>query len=72
MGDTKQKEDFKYSDCDKIEEEICDTCGGAGTIRTMERVYPDEPHMAPVGESPCPDCQDTEPPDFSGASEGDR
>lgn len=74
MGETEEtKKDFEYSDCDRIEEEeVCSTCGGTGIVATMERVYPNEPHMAPIGESPCPDCQDTEPPDFSGASEGDR
>lgn len=40
------------------EDEICDTCFGTGEITTMERVYPNEPHLAPVGSAPCPDCQD--------------
>ena len=42
----------------KDDEEECETCGGTGVITTMERVYPNEPHMAPIGEEPCPDCSD--------------
>ncbi len=38
--------------------------GGIGYVRTMERVYPNEPHMAPVGEEPCPDCNQKEKDDF--------
>ncbi len=53
-------------------EEECETCGGIGYVRTTERVYPGEPHMAPVGEEPCPECNGKDEDDFSGASEGDR
>jgi len=45
-----EEDDFFY-------EKVCETCGGTGEITTMERVYPNEPHMAPVGTAPCPDCQ---------------
>jgi len=38
-------------------DKVCETCGGEGEITTMEQVYPGEPHMAPVGSRPCPDCQ---------------
>lgn len=34
----------------------CPICGGTGEVTTMERVYPSEPHMAPVGTSKC-ECQ---------------
>lgn len=34
----------------------CETCGGKGWVRTMGRVYANEPHMADVDEEPCPDC----------------
>ena len=46
------------------DEEVCETCGGIGYVRTMERVYPGEPHMAPVGEEPCPDCNQKEKDGF--------
>lgn len=52
--------------------EECETCGGTGEVGTMEQVYPGEPHMANVGTENCPDCNSSEPDDFSGASEGDR
>lgn len=42
---------------EKEEEDVCSTCGGSGEVSTMEAVYPGEPHMAPVGTSPCPDCR---------------
>lgn len=35
---------------------VCRTCGGSGEVRSMEQVYPGEPHMADVGTEPCPDC----------------
>lgn len=38
-------------------EEECETCGGTGEVSCMERVYPNEPHMADIGTEPCPDCQ---------------
>lgn len=44
--------------CHDDDEEECETCGGTGVVTTMERVYPNEPHMAPIGEEPCPDCSD--------------
>jgi len=36
--------------------EVCETCGGTGEVSCMEAVYPGEPHMAPIGTQPCPDC----------------
>lgn len=36
--------------------EVCETCDGTGEVTTMEYVYPGEPHMAPIGTAPCPDC----------------
>lgn len=42
-------------------EEPCETCGGEGEVSTMEQVYPGEPHMAPIGTAPCPDCNLPEP-----------
>lgn len=47
--------------CPKCEEpcereEVCAECLGSGEVTTMERVYPNEPHMAPVGSEPCPAC----------------
>jgi DnaJ-class molecular chaperone len=46
----------------KEKEKVCETCGGEGVISKMEAVYPGEPHMADIGEQPCPDCSggDTE------------
>lgn len=38
------------------DDEVCDMCGGTGEIAIIERVYTNEPHMAPVGSRPC-DCQ---------------
>lgn len=35
---------------------VCRTCGGEGEVRTMEYVYPGEPHQADIGSAPCPDC----------------
>lgn len=51
---------------------FCTTCMDTGEVSRLERVYPNEPHMADVGTGPCPDCQNQEPDDFSGASEGDN
>ncbi len=31
-------------------------CDGSGEITTMEPVYPNEPHLAPIGSQVCP-CQ---------------
>lgn len=39
-----------------IKEEKCEECGGYGYVSVMERVYPNEPHMAPTGEERCPKC----------------
>lgn len=50
--------DLTDYDLEDEEEDVCETCGGTGEITTMERVYPNEPHLAPVGSAPCPDCQD--------------
>jgi phosphatidylethanolamine-binding protein (PEBP) family uncharacterized protein len=36
------------------EEMRCTECNGTGEITTMERVYPGEPHTAPVGTAACP------------------
>lgn len=33
--------------------EVCVHCLGTGEVTTMERVYPGEPHMAPIGTEPC-------------------
>lgn len=41
-------------------EEICNTCKGTRLVSAMERVYPGEPHMADIGEQPCPDCREEE------------
>lgn len=35
------------------EEEVCEFCGGTGEINTMEQVYPNEPHYAPIGTEKC-------------------
>lgn len=37
-------------------EEVCPICSGTGEVTTMERVYPGEPHMAPIGTEKC-ECQ---------------
>ena len=39
-----------------VDQEICKTCGGDRVVSKMEQVYAGEPHMAPIGEEPCPDC----------------
>ena len=36
--------------------QMCDTCGDSGEITVDEQVYPGEPHMAPIGTKPCPNC----------------
>lgn len=38
-------------------EEVCAECGGTGEVTTMERVYANEPHTAPIGTAPCPVCR---------------
>lgn len=47
-----------------IEEEKCEECGGYGYVSVMERVYPNEPHMAEIGSEPCPSCQNREQDDY--------
>lgn len=47
------------SDCkEHCSPDICEICGGINgkheEISTMEAVYPNEPHMADIGSSPCP------------------
>lgn len=56
----------------KPESYDCETCKDTREVTTMESVYPNEPHQAPIGSSPCPDCCSQEEADFSGASDGDR
>lgn len=41
----------------EMAKDYCETCGNTGEVRTMEAVYPGEPHMADVGTGPCPDCR---------------
>ena len=52
------------NDIELPDDNICGTCGGSGEITTMERVYPNEPHLAPIGSEPCPDCQIKEENDY--------
>lgn len=33
--------------------EVCAECLGTGEVTTMEAVYPNEPHQAPIGTKPC-------------------
>ncbi|MFA6158866.1 MAG: hypothetical protein WC763_04590 [Candidatus Paceibacterota bacterium] len=37
-------------------EDVCEYCLGAGEVTVDERVYPGEPHMAPIGTEKC-QCQ---------------
>lgn len=37
----------------EMREEDCPDCGGTGEVTVMERVYPNEPHMAPIGTAKC-------------------
>lgn len=39
---------------------LCVECGGTGKVPRMEAVYPNEPHMADVGEQKCICTLDTE------------
>lgn len=48
---------YVCSKCNKECEAICATCWGTGEINTMEKVYPGEPHEAPIGTQKCPDCK---------------
>lgn len=45
-------------------EEVCETCGGDRVVSAMEQVYAGEPHMADIGEQPCPDCSIDEDEDY--------
>lgn len=49
-------------ECGDYHIEVCEMCGGTGEVSTMEKVYPGEPHMAPIGSAPCPECH-AEPDD---------
>lgn len=40
-------------DLNATEEGECAECGGTGEVDAMERVYPNEPHMAPIGTQKC-------------------
>ncbi len=47
-------------------------CDGSGEVPIMSAVYPNEPHMADLGETrPCI-CKAKEPADMSGADNEDR
>ena len=48
---------------DVKEVEECEDCGGTGEVTTMERVYPGEEHMAPIGVEPC-HCQDKDEDEY--------
>lgn len=37
----------------------CEECGGTGEVTVMEIVYPNEPHMAPIGSEVCEVCGGT-------------
>lgn len=41
------------------EAQRCLECNGIGEIATMEQVYPNEPHYAPLGSRICPYCKGT-------------
>lgn len=44
-------------------EDVCYFCLGTGETTEMEQVYPNEPHMAPIGTRKC-DCQIKEKDDY--------
>lgn len=44
-------------------EDVCEYCLGTGETTEMERVYPNEPHMAPIGTRKC-ECQIRENDDY--------
>lgn len=59
---------------DEVEPEVCEFCGGEDgehhDITTMERVWPNEPHVAPIGSQRCPATipePEYEPDDFMGS-----
>jgi hypothetical protein len=58
--------------CEDEKKYDCETCQDTGEVDTMEAVYPNEPHMAPIGTGRCPDCTGEDDADFSGATDGDR
>lgn len=33
--------------------QLCEHCLGEGEVTAMERVWPNEPHMAPIGTEKC-------------------
>lgn len=37
----------------------CENCCGDGWVACLDRVYPDEPHMADVGHETCYECSGT-------------
>ena len=41
------------------EQSKCLECNGKGELDVMERVYPNEPHMAPIGSETCDNCHGT-------------
>lgn len=56
----------------------CEFCGGTGEVETMERVYPGEPIMAPIGTARCSctitnddDNEDEESQDVGESDRGD-
>lgn len=50
-------------------EEVCAECGGTGEVTTMEAVYAGEPHMAPIGNAPCPACRPSRDDDYDDQGE---
>lgn len=48
---------YNYTTLKERFENECDECGGTGEVTTMEQVYANEPHMAPIGTRPCPKCR---------------
>jgi len=43
--------------CSTCFNEKCLDCNGIGEVSTMERVYSNEPHTAPVGSETCANCE---------------
>ena len=37
----------------------CSSCLGNGEVSVMEKVYPGEPHVAPIGVEKCEECNGT-------------
>lgn len=44
-------------------EDVCEDCRGTGEVTTMEQVYPNEPHTAPIGTEKC-HCQSRDNDDW--------